>query len=49
MKNDQTKKCPECGQLYAVMNPHVKHHSKECKIKSIIKNLKTKKNDTRKF
>jgi len=39
----KSRKCPECGQVYVVMNPHVKHHSRECKLKSIINNLKTKK------
>lgn len=49
MKNDETKKCPECGQVYVVMNPHTKHHSVECKRKSIINQLKTKQNDKRLF
>ena len=45
----KSKKCPECGQVYAMMNPRAKYHSRECKIKSIINQLKQKQNDTRKF
>jgi hypothetical protein len=50
MKKNQTKKCPVSGREFAVEKcPPPTYHSLECKRKSIINQLKTKQNDTRKF